>query len=57
MWVRVQRCDDEKRLVYGVLDSVPLSEYGNKLRLGSELAVSFDNVRGHKRPSDLKATS
>jgi hypothetical protein len=57
MWVRVYRCDDEKRLVFGVLDSVPLSDYGKELRLGSELAVSFDNIRGHRKPSDFKSTN
>jgi hypothetical protein len=55
MWVRVERCDDEKKLVFGYLDSVPLSEFGNKLKLGAELAVSFDNIRGHKKPTEFNS--
>jgi hypothetical protein len=27
MWVLVRQCDDEQRLVFGVLDSVPLNDY------------------------------
>lgn len=55
MWVRVERCDDESRIVYGYLDSVPLNYYGNKLKVGSALAISFDNIRGHRRASDFKS--
>jgi hypothetical protein len=32
MWVRVDSCDDARRMVFGVLDSVPL-DYGRKLHL------------------------
>lgn len=55
MWVRVDRCDYEKRLVFGVLDSAPLNNYENKLTLGSELAVSFDKIREHKKPPESKS--
>ena len=41
MWVIVQSRDDKKRIVYGTLDNEPVNEYGGKLRLGSELAVSY----------------
>jgi hypothetical protein len=53
MWVRVDHRDDEKRLVYGVLDNEPVNEYGGKLRLGSELAISYDQVREHRKPSEF----
>lgn len=53
MWMRVQSCDDSKQLVFGVLDSVPLNTHGNRLRLGSELAVSFERIRDHKKSSDF----
>jgi len=52
MWVRVVRCDEANRLVFGKLDSQPVVFPGG-LRLGQELAVSFDNIRDHKRPSDF----
>ena len=50
MWVRVSSCDDAKRLVFGALDNVPLDE---RLRLGSELAISFDQIREHRRAADF----
>jgi hypothetical protein len=52
MWVRVSRCDDQKRLIFGVLDNDPVNDYAGKLKLGSELAVSYDNVREHKKPAE-----
>jgi hypothetical protein len=55
MWVRVHHCDYEKKLVFGVLDNVPLNDYGNKLRLGSELAIAFDRVQEHKKSSDFES--
>lgn len=50
MWVRVNRCDDGKRLAFGVLDSLPINEYGDKLKPGTELAVNFTQIREHKKP-------
>ena len=49
MWVRVDRSDDEKQLVFGTLDNEPVNDYGGKLKLGSELAVSYSQVREHKK--------
>jgi hypothetical protein len=54
MWIRVHRCDDGHRLVFGVLDNTPINDYQGKLRLGSELAVSFDQIREHRKPSDFR---
>jgi hypothetical protein len=56
MWVRVDRCDENERLVFGVLDSLPLNDYGNKLTVGSELAVSFAQIRDHRKPSQFQPT-
>jgi uncharacterized protein YegJ (DUF2314 family) len=47
MWLLVERCDDAKRLVFGQLDSEPVVI--TDMRLGQELAVSYDNVREHRR--------
>jgi hypothetical protein len=57
MWVRVDSCDDANRLVFGRLDSAPVLDYGKKLKLGSEVAVSFDNIREHKKPAEFKGTT
>jgi hypothetical protein len=41
MWIRVEGCDDEKRLVFGRLDNEPLNSYGKNsgagITTGSEL--------------------
>ena len=53
MWMIVDHCDDEKRVVYGVLDSDPVNQYGRKVKLGSQLAISYDNIRDHKKPTEF----
>jgi hypothetical protein len=52
MWVRVHHCDEEKKLVFGTLDNEPLNDYGGKLKLGSELAVTYSQIREHRRQDD-----
>jgi uncharacterized protein YegJ (DUF2314 family) len=47
MWIEVDFSDDEKRLVFGKLDSQPVVH--THLKVGQELAVSYDNIRDHRR--------
>jgi len=47
MWLLVERCDDHARLIFGQLDSEPIAI--TDMCLGQELAVSYDNVREHRR--------
>jgi uncharacterized protein YegJ (DUF2314 family) len=47
MWVQVDYSDDENRLVFGKLDSQPI--VNTDLRVGQELAVSYDKIREHRR--------
>ncbi|MGB6738798.1 MAG: hypothetical protein WBE55_23910 [Candidatus Sulfotelmatobacter sp.] len=54
MWVRVHRCDDAKQLVFGVLDNEPVGDYGARIELGSELAISYVRIRDHKKASEFK---
>jgi DNA mismatch endonuclease (patch repair protein) len=49
MWVRVERCDDEKGLILGRLDNEPLNEYAGKVKRGSQLAVGYSQIREHKK--------
>lgn len=49
MWVRVTSCDDSKRLVFGTLDNAPVNDATGKLKLGTELAVSYSQIREHKK--------
>ncbi len=47
MWLMVERSDDRDRLVFGRLDSEPIAI--SDMRLGQELAVSYDTIRDHRR--------
>ena len=53
MWMIVDHTDDKKRLVFGTLDNEPLNEYGGKVNFGSQLAVSYDKIRAHRKRGDL----
>ena len=53
MWVRVEGCDDEKQLVLGRLDNEPVNDYNGKVKLGSQLAVSYAQIREHRKPSEF----
>lgn len=46
MWVEVDHCDDENRLVFGRLDSEPVVNTG--LKVGQELAISYDKMQDHQ---------
>ncbi len=46
MWLKVERVDDAIRAVFGRLDSQPVI-FDKTMRLGQELAVSFDSIREH----------
>ena len=47
MWLLVDHCDDDQRLIFGALDSEPIIT--SDVRRGQELAVSYDLVREHRR--------
>ena len=55
MWVRVQRCDNARQIVFGTLDSVPINDSSGKLKLGTELAVSFAQIREHRKSADFES--
>jgi hypothetical protein len=57
MWVRVHHCDDERQLVFGALDSVPVNDHAKKLNLGTELAISFAQIREHRKPTDFRSVT
>jgi len=52
MWLRVDLIDPDRRILFGQLDSEPVV-FTKELRLGQEIAVSFDNVRDRRKPSDF----
>jgi len=50
MWVKVDYCDDEQRIVFGWLDNQPVV-HNTTLKLGEHLAISYDNIREHRHAS------
>jgi hypothetical protein len=52
MWVRVDHCDEQQRLVFGTLDNHPLVN-AEILELGASLVLSFDKVREHRNPGNF----
>jgi len=53
MWVRVETCDDRRKVVIGRLDNEPLNDYHGKVKLGSELVVGYSQIREHRKPSEF----
>jgi len=53
MWVRVSRSDDQQQLLFGTLDSEPLNDYGDRISLGSELTVSYSQIREHRKRTEF----
>ena len=49
----MSRCDEQEQLVFGTLDSEPLNDYGRKVRLGSELVVTFAQIREDRKPTEV----
>ncbi len=47
MWLKVDYCDESKRLVFGSLDTEPVVS-SSGLKVGQHMAVSYDNVREHR---------
>ena len=53
MWVRVEVCDDQRKLVIGRLDNEPLKDYGGQIDLGSQLIVAYAQIREHRKPTEF----
>jgi hypothetical protein len=52
MWLRIDYCDEPKRIVFGWLDSQPVV-FPSDLKLGQHIAVSYDNIREHKKSHEF----
>ncbi len=53
MWVHVHRCDEERQLLFGTLDNEPVVN-SEDLQHGQELAISYSQVREHKKPWEFR---
>lgn len=55
MWMRVEQLDNAQQLVFGTLDDQPLNDYDGKVKLGSRLAISYTQIREHRKPTEFKS--
>jgi hypothetical protein len=53
MWVRVHHCDEEHQILFGTLDNEPVVNTED-LQLGQELAISYRQIREHRKPSEFR---
>jgi hypothetical protein len=53
LWVKVSDSDDERRVVFGKLDTKPIVH--TNMRLGMELAVSYNYIRGHRTATSVQS--
>jgi hypothetical protein len=53
MWVRVEVCDDKRKVVIGRVDNEPVNDYEGKVELGSQLVVSLAQIREHRKPTEF----
>ena len=52
MWLRIDYCDEPNKMVFGWLDSQPVV-FTTDVKLGQHLAVSYDNIREHRKATDF----
>jgi len=53
MWVRVEVCDDKRKVVIGRLDNEPLNDYDGKVEQEAQLVVSYAQIREHRKPTEF----
>jgi len=53
MWVHVHRCDGDGQIVFGALENAPVNDSTGRLKLGTELAVSFSQIREHRKATNI----
>ena len=51
LWLPADRSDDSQQLVFGQLDSEPV--VATDMKRGSSLAVSYRQIRDHKKASEF----
>ena len=54
MWVRVHRCDDKMKIVFGTLDSEPVNDYNASVEVGTHLAIGYAQIRDHRKASEFR---
>lgn len=53
MWVLVHSCDDTRQVVFGTLDNAAVNDASGRMKLGTELAVSYAQVREHRKSDEF----
>jgi len=51
--VRVEVCDDKRKVVIGRLDNEPLNDYDGKVEQEAQLVVSYAQIREHRKPTEF----
>lgn len=54
LWLIVTYSDDERRIIFGFLDSEP--KVNTHMRFGMEMFISYDRIRDHIKASDLMSS-
>jgi hypothetical protein len=52
MWLRIEHCDEARKVAFGWLDTEPVV-FNSRLRIGQHIAVSYDNIREHKKAQEF----
>jgi uncharacterized protein YegJ (DUF2314 family) len=52
MWLRADSVDESRRILYGWLDSQPVV-FATTVKLGQRLAISYDNIREHRKSNEF----
>ena len=53
LWVKVSDSDDQRRVVFGKLETEPILH--TTMRLGMELAVSYNYIRDHRTAASVQS--
>jgi len=53
MWVRVEVCDEKRKVVIGTLDNEPLNDYNGKVEQSAQLVISYAQIREHRKPTEF----
>jgi hypothetical protein len=53
MWICVEVCHEKKKVLIGRLDNKPVNDYEGKIELGSQLVVSYAQIREHRKPTEF----
>jgi len=54
VWLVIDHCDHQNELVFGRVDNEPLHDHGGRLKVGSQVSVSYSQIREHRKAWEFK---